>query len=159
MEWLARNGAHVFVPVGHSPDVDLIADFGHRVIRVEVKTTRHRRGGRWGVLIATRGGNQSWSGQVKYFDAARCDFLFIAVADGRRWFIPTHAVECRANITLGGPKYSEFEIEPGKPFPRGSLESPAGRGSAGAGEPGQTVNLVAMPERVRIPPPPFEHDA
>jgi hypothetical protein len=27
MEWLASRGAHIYVPVGHSPDVDLVGQF------------------------------------------------------------------------------------------------------------------------------------
>ena len=27
MEWLVRSGAVVFIPVGHSPDCDLIANW------------------------------------------------------------------------------------------------------------------------------------
>ena len=38
IEWLSWQGAIVFAPVGHSPDVDLVADFGDGPIRVEVKT-------------------------------------------------------------------------------------------------------------------------
>jgi Holliday junction resolvase-like predicted endonuclease len=60
MEWLASQGARIYVPMGHSPDVDLIAAFGERLIRVEVKTPSNRREhGPWQVLISTRGGNQS----------------------------------------------------------------------------------------------------
>lgn len=117
MEWLASRGAGVFVPVGHSPDVDVIADFGDRLLRVEVKTSRHRPApGRWAVALVTQGGNRSWSGRVKYFEATRCDYLFVHVADGRRWFIPTRALDCRAQLTLGGPKYAGHEIEGGRPF-------------------------------------------
>jgi hypothetical protein len=127
MEWLASQGAKIYVPVGHSPDVDLIADFGDRLIRIEVKTSTQGRRGRWEVHISTRGGNQSWTGLVKYFDPARCDYLFVHVGDGRRWFLPTDTLECRSGLTLGGPKYSEFEIEPGRPLVsdsrRATLES------------------------------------
>jgi hypothetical protein len=81
------------------------------------------------VSIATRGGNQSWNGVVKHFDAGRCDYLFVHVGDGRRWFIPTAALDGRTALNLGGEKYSEFEIEPGRPLepPRDDrrLESPA----------------------------------
>jgi len=31
-------------------------------------------------------------------------------------FIPALAVESRSGLTLGGPKYSEFEVEPGRPI-------------------------------------------
>jgi hypothetical protein len=39
-------------------------------------------------MQSTRGGNQSWNGLVKCFSASRCGFLFVLVADGRRWFHP-----------------------------------------------------------------------
>jgi len=66
MEWLASKGAHLYIPVGHSPDVDVIAELGGRLLRVEVKTSTHRNEhGTWAVLISTRGGNQSWTGLVK----------------------------------------------------------------------------------------------
>jgi hypothetical protein len=130
MTWLMSRGASVYRPVFHSPDVDLVAVLGHHVLRVEVKTTMQPKAdGRWGVTIATRGGNQSWSGLVKYFDPKRCDYLFVLVADGRQWFIPTGALDCRSALTLGGPKYSEFEIEPGRP-----LETASRIGSPATGE-------------------------
>lgn len=76
IEWLSWSGAVVFIPVGHSPDVDLIADFGSGPIRIEVKTTVNHEAGRWKVMIATAGGNQSWDRIVKNFDRKRCDYLF-----------------------------------------------------------------------------------
>jgi PD-(D/E)XK endonuclease len=161
MEWLASQGAHIYVPVGHSPDVDLIADFGDRILRVEVKTSTCRReSGRWYIHISTLGGNQSWSGLVKYFDPARCDYLFVLVGDGRRWFVPTSALEGRSAITLGGPKYSEFEVEPGKPpVARPLLESNSGPGEYPSGQRTAAVNRQAMPSQVRILPPPLPENA
>ncbi len=158
MEWLACAGGRVYLPIGHSPDVDLIAEFGGGLLRVQVKTStcRNDRGG-WEVMLATRGGNQSWTGLVKYFDSAKCDFLFVHVGDGRRWFIPAGEIESRTGVSLGGLKYSEFEIEPGRPLSSVSaLESKSARGSAGAGEPGRPVKSVATPEWVRFPPPPSQ---
>ena len=66
--------------------------------------------------MCTRGGNQSWNGVVKRFSAARCDRLFVLVADGRRWFIRATVVEGGTGIMLGGPKYAEFEVECGHPL-------------------------------------------
>ena len=123
MTWLAEQGAKIYLPFGHSPDVDLIADFGHRLVRVQVKTTTYFRNGRWCVMIATRGGNQSWSGLVKRFDRSRCDALFALAGDGRRWYIPSDEVEGTAGILLGGPKYAAFEVEPGAPI-QGSRDAP-----------------------------------
>jgi hypothetical protein len=159
MEWLASRGATIAMPVFHSADWDLVAELDGHVLRVQVKTCVCRpTPDRWNVHIATRGGNRSWNGIVKYLDGSRCDYLFVLVGDGRRWLIPADALECRSGLTLGGPKYSEFEVEQGKPIlPRSaSTIATAPWGSAGVGEPGRTVNSVAKPERVRIPPPPSQ---
>jgi hypothetical protein len=117
MHWLAFRGATVALPVGHSPDYDLLADFGDRILRVQVKTSSCWTGRRWMVSLATRGGNQSWSGLVKRLDPSRCDSLFVHVGDGRRWYIPLASLDCASGLTLGGPKYGEFEVEPGDPLP------------------------------------------
>jgi hypothetical protein len=101
---------------GTSPDIDLVAEIDERLVRVQVKTCGLKRNGRWEVALCTRGGNRSWSGVVKRFSSARVDFLFVHVADGRRWFIPAEAVSGGTAIILGGPKYATFEVEPGRPF-------------------------------------------
>jgi PD-(D/E)XK endonuclease len=107
----------VYVPLGHSPDIDLIADDGEALHRVQVKTTTRHKNRRWQVMVCTRGGNQSWNGLVKRFSSRRCDWLFVLVADGRRWFIPAEAVAGGTAVVLGGPKYAEYEIDPGRPLP------------------------------------------
>jgi hypothetical protein len=117
IEWLGSRGCAVFFPIGHSPDYDLIAEDGEALLRVQVKTSTQDGKGRWRISLCTRGGNRSWNGLVKRFSAARCDRLFVLVADGRRWFIPAGAVEGGTALHLGGPKYSEFEVEPGRPLP------------------------------------------
>ena len=95
----------------------MLIDWHDSLYRVQVKTSTHYRSLRWRVMICTRGGNQSWSGLSKRFTALRCDFLFVQVADGRRWLIPASSVEAGNGIALGGPKYSEWEVEPGEPLP------------------------------------------
>jgi Holliday junction resolvase-like predicted endonuclease len=112
IEWLTRFGACVAVPLFHSPDYDLIADFGNRLLRVQVKTSSctHSSTDHFAVQLATSGGNQSWTGVVKTFDPARFDFLFVLVQDGRRWLIPSSEIEGRHSITVGGDKYSEFQV-------------------------------------------------
>jgi PD-(D/E)XK endonuclease len=113
MGWLLSRGAKVFLPFEHSPDVDLVADLASQLIRVQVKTSTVYRERRWEVMIQTRGGNRSWSGVSKHFYPTQCDFLFVHVGDGRRWFLPSAVVEGGATITLGGPKYADYETEPG----------------------------------------------
>ena len=156
--WLTEMGADVSVPLFHSPDYDVIAQFSEELLRVQVKTSRVRDGDRFTVHIATNGGNRSWNGAVKYFDRRRCDFLFARLVDGRRWFIPSSAVSGSTSIVLGGPKYAEYQIDENGAIPdaaRARLECAELRGSSGDGESGRSVKSVAQPQWVRIPPPPL----
>jgi hypothetical protein len=125
MEWFASKGAGVYFPIGHSPHCDFIAEFGDRLARVQVKSCTSFRMNRWQVTICTRGGNQSWSGLVKYFDPTCCDYLFVVVGDGRRWCIPSVEIRSIRGICLGGPKYAEFEVEPGHRLPADIGDGPA----------------------------------
>jgi hypothetical protein len=68
------------------------------------------------VALCARGGNQSWNGIIKKLDATRCDYLFVHVGDGRRWFIPASELGGGSALALGGPKYAEFEVAPGEPL-------------------------------------------
>jgi hypothetical protein len=117
MYWLAWRGANVALPVGNNRHWDLVAELDNRVLRVQVKTGRCHRQGRWEVRVSTSGGNQSWNRVVKLLDPSRFDYLFVLVGDGRRWFIPSERVEGGAALRLGGPKYAEFEVERGDPIP------------------------------------------
>jgi PD-(D/E)XK nuclease superfamily protein len=108
--WLTAAAFGVWVPLGHSPDADLIAERDDRLSRIQVKTSTALRNGRYEVSLATKGGNRSWSGRVKAIDPSRYDYLFVLVADGRQWFIPAAAVEARTMVLLGGPKYAAFEV-------------------------------------------------
>jgi hypothetical protein len=117
IEWLVWRGAQVFAPIGHSPDCDVVAILGGEALRIQVKTSRHLTpAGRYQVMLDTRGGNQSWTGVAKRFDRTRYDWLFVLVANGRRWFIPSEAIEADTAICLGGPKYAQFEVESGRPI-------------------------------------------
>ena len=114
--WLGQIGATVGVVLGNCSDYDVLAELDGRLIRVQVKTTRCFDKGRWVVALATRGGNQSWSGLVKRFSPKRCDYLYVHTAPGRRWFMPAAVVEGGTSISLGGPKYAAYEIEKGFPL-------------------------------------------
>lgn len=167
MEWLTSVGATVLIPVGHSPDFDLVAEAHGRLLRIQVKTSTHSvatPGGhnRFVVALATKGGNQSWNGVAKRFDQSRFDYLFALTGDGRRWFIPSTVLEARIAISLGGRKYSEFEIEQGRPIHelvygmKPALESGSHSGEYRSGQTGRPVKALAQPSQVRILPPPFQ---
>lgn len=165
IEWFTRLGGTVFIPFGHSPDVDLVVEIDMRILRIQVKTSTQMSStpkgrARRSVTLATNGGNQSWTGLAKRLDPDRLDFLFVLTGDGRRWLIPAGALEARKAIMLGGAKYSEFEIEPGaaiRPLVYGEeacLDS-AEAGEYPSGQRMATVNRPAKPSQVRILPPPL----
>jgi hypothetical protein len=104
------------VPLFTNPDVDLIADLGNRVERVQVKTSTSWRHNRFVVSVCTRGGNRSWNGVVKRIEPSRCDRVFIHVGDGRRWYIPATELGGGWSIRVGGPKYAAYEVEAGEPL-------------------------------------------
>jgi Holliday junction resolvase-like predicted endonuclease len=116
IEWLVSRGYPVWLPLGHSPDVDLITRIDGRLAGVQVKTCTRVFNDRFHVMVCTRGGNQSWNGLAKRFSSDRCDWLFVLVADGRRWFIPASQVGGSTSVLLGGPKYAEYEVDPGRPL-------------------------------------------
>ena len=82
--------------------------------------------------------------------------MFVLTEDRRKWLIPSAAIEGRYAISLGGPKYSEFEVDsaPGSNGRSPSTIDSDRRGSVGVGEPSAAVNRVPRAEGVRIPPPP-----
>ena len=99
----------------------MVAQMDGALKRVQVKTSTLRETTpdghlRWSVRLSTSGGNQSWSRVIRRLDTTRCDAVFVLVGDGRRWLIPTSAIDAGCALSLGGPKYSEFEI-----FPAGDL--------------------------------------
>jgi hypothetical protein len=166
MEWLASKGAVVWVPFGHSPHVDLMAELDGRLLKIQVKTSTFQAGvksavDRWKVAIATNGGNRSWTGLTKKFDPSRVDYLLVIVGNGRRWFIPSAFVEAAREVTLGGTKYSEFEVESGTSY-EATIYSDGEANTIASLTPGEcqsgqmdvTVNHTAMPTQVRILPPP-----
>jgi hypothetical protein len=166
IEWFSRLGARVFIPFGHSPDVDLVADVEGRLLRVQVKTSTQvaetSRGElRRVVSLKTCGGNQSWSGVAKEIDPGRVDFVFVLTGDGRRWLIPSDCLEARNTIRLGGAKHSEHEIDPAPPIHQlvygggRPLNSIRALGEYPSGQRGGAVNAMAQPSQVRILPPPL----
>src|SRR3954453_3118236 len=81
IEWFSRLGATVFIPFGHSPDVDLVVQLEGRLLRIQVKTSTQFAQTPDGhlrriVSLKTCGGNQSWSGIAKLIDPSHLDVLF-----------------------------------------------------------------------------------
>ena len=125
VEWFMSRGMSVCVPIGHTADYDLMAEVDGKPARIQVKTCGRRADGRWDVAVCTRGGNRSWTGLTKYLDPHRCEYLFVLVADGRRWLIPSSEFGGKTVMRLGGPKYAAYEVEPGRPFEHVRCRNPA----------------------------------
>lgn len=154
IEWLASKGATVMIPFGHSPHFDLVAEIDSRLARIQVKTSCQEERTpdghhRFPVALVTSGGNQSWTGVAKQIDPSRIDFVFVHTAYGRRWLIPAPALDASLAIRLGGPKYSEYEIEPGRSirevvYPQPGLESSDDSGEYPSGQRMAAVNRPAQ---------------
>lgn len=167
IEWFSRLGARTFIPCGHSPDVDLVVELEGQLMRVQVKTSTCKvprlDGHRWSVMLATNGGNQSWSRTAKILDTSRLDLLFVLVGDGRRWLIPADAIEATRGLSLGGSKYSEFEVDPGAPIDHLVYADDATKLSVTVGgvskrsTDADCKSVGSLPSQVRILPPPLPH--
>ncbi len=166
IEWFSRLGATVFIPSGHSPDVDLVVLLDERLLRIQVKTSTQFAETPDGhlrriVSLKTCGGNQSWSGIAKMIDPAHLDLLFVLTGDGRRWLIPSDCLEARNSVRLGGTKYSEYEIDPTARIDqliygdRPVLNSVRALGEYPRGQRVAAVNGPALPSQVRLLPPPL----
>ncbi|MEA2302515.1 MAG: endonuclease, partial [Solirubrobacteraceae bacterium] len=158
VDWLRWEGYWVYLPLGHSPHIDMIAVDGEaRPLRIQVKTSTQFHNGRWTVAVCTRGGNRSWNGIVKHLDPSQIDYLFVLVGDGRRWFIPAAAIGGGSCVLLGGPKYAGFEVDAGRSLLVNRTSGPlpfCGPAGFRSGQTGSAVNRVALPSQVRILPPP-----
>jgi hypothetical protein len=166
IEWLTSRGALVLIPLGHSPDFDLVAQIGSRLLRIQVKTSTQMARTPDGhpripVSLVTSGGNQSWTGVSKFIDPQSIDYVFVLTGCGRRWLIPATEVKGKRGIQLGGPKYSGFEIEAGREI--GELVSsgppPLDLRSAGGvskrSKDGGCKPSGLCPSQVRLLPPPL----
>jgi hypothetical protein len=78
--WLINYGAKVFLPLGHSADVDLVADLDGRLVSVQVKTSTVARNARYEVTLATRGAIEAgaaWSSTSTRADAITSSFTSV----------------------------------------------------------------------------------
>jgi len=48
--------------------------------------------------VVTKAGD----GVPKLFDTSKSDYLFVLVADGRRWLIPAAEISAKHSIVIGG---------------------------------------------------------
>ena len=116
MGWLITQGAKVFLPFGHSPDVDLVADFGDELLRVQVKTSTVYRNARFEVTLATRGATRA--GTASRSSCAPADATISssmpAMAGAGSYRRPRSTVA--RGFSSAGPKYAAYEVESDVPL-------------------------------------------
>lgn len=110
---LTRLGYKLSKPLIENVPYDLIADSGDgRLLKIQVKSSSFsRREGRFEVTLITSGGNRSGTGKSTRMNCESSDFLFVYATDGKCWLIPTEKVEGLTKVTVGIPKYQEYEIK------------------------------------------------
>lgn len=96
------NNFSVSKPLADSQRYDLIVDRDGVLSRVECKTTSHKpRGNVYVVTLATSGGNQSGTGEIKSISTADSEYVFILCSNGTQYLIPTVLLHGRAKMSLG----------------------------------------------------------
>lgn len=111
---LTKMGYTVSKPLRIHCPYDLIVDKNNCLERVQVKTSsykscRRHQSDRYEVHLQTTGGNSSKSTR-KPFDATAIDALFIMVADGRCWLIPSSEIKTSTTLTIGTKRYDKYQI-------------------------------------------------
>lgn len=109
---LSRLGYIISKPLSVQIPYDLVVEKNGTLSRVQVKTSKHRVGvSGFEINLATSGGNTRVN-TINRFDPARVEMIFVMVADGRCWLIPTSEVIAGKSITVGNPnsKYLQFQI-------------------------------------------------
>lgn len=94
-------GFIVSKPLNHSSNYDLIADDGNKLIRVECKSSRHKKNKKsYEVLLVTCGGNQSFNGVVKRIDSSKVDEIFISDGDGFYYVFDSQTLHNRKTVCV-----------------------------------------------------------
>ena len=110
IDWFTRNDYFVAIPLNDSQPWDLVVeDPAGAVSRVQVKTTTFRNPrGRFVVMLATAGGNRSFSTR-RPFDPSKSEILFVLTDDADVYVIPCCETEAVSSLTLGA-KYERFRV-------------------------------------------------
>jgi hypothetical protein len=109
--FFGRREMVVSLPLADNQGYDLVVEWRRRLLKVQVKTTTRRSPrGRFEVMLATAGGNQSFH-TVKFFDRDAVHLLYVLTDAGDRYVIPAELIEARRGISLGR-KWEAFRVDP-----------------------------------------------
>lgn len=98
ISFYTKLGYAVFTPISDTSRFDLIVEKEGILFRIEVKSCSRENGQ---FELATKGGNQSWSGEVKRITSSNCDkvFLYNLVTDNSKE-MDARDLEGRRSITF-----------------------------------------------------------
>ena len=96
-----KKGYMVSKPLFENCKYDMVVDDGKSLLRVQVKTSRHKTEyGKYQVNLRTRGGNRSGTGQVTRISSEAVDLVFIYLEDGRIFEFTGSELEGKSTINL-----------------------------------------------------------
>jgi len=108
ISYFTSLGYSVSIPLTESQRYDLIVDDGDKLNRVEVKTTKTLDDT---ISLRTKGGNQSWGGEVSRISSKDCEYVFCySLLSKKMYLFPSTILEGRATVKLC-EKYDEYEIK------------------------------------------------
>lgn len=93
-------GYAVSIPLNDTQKYDLIVDNGSQLLRVQIKTTRHKS--KYGIYQVEMHNTGGASGvyKPKEFDKATCDILFVLTKEGACYEIPTEQIQVKHCLAL-----------------------------------------------------------
>ena len=92
----------VSVPLNDSQGYDLIVDNGKKLLRVQVKTSRHKKKtGSYVIALRQMGGSRR-TGRVKMFDKSTADIMYaLCIPTGEAYLIPYSYIHTKNSLALG----------------------------------------------------------
>lgn len=104
ISWFCIQGWGVSIPLNDIHPYDLIVDDG-QLRKVQVRTTRHKRGGSFKVNL-----RNSHQNRIVPFNQEKVDFLFI-VTETAKYYIPAEVIGKRKYQLALNRKMDKFKIE------------------------------------------------
>ncbi len=102
------QGRSVSVPLTDDQEYDLIVDISGSLKKVQVKTSRHKKGSIYQVVLKTSGWSKGTF--VRKFAKEKVDIVFVATDDGSQYEIPSQEIDAKSSLNMG-IKYQKYKVE------------------------------------------------
>ena len=106
--YYTTNCIPVLIPLNDTQKYDIVID-KDGLKRVSVKSTQYLlKSGNYEVLLKNCGGSSGQS-KTRHFDNSTCDILFIVVANGDMYEIPSSEIAVKSALTLTD-KWDKYKV-------------------------------------------------